>query len=73
MVPYAASPPSPPTPCPRRHYTQVPMPSVTVPVDPGGHYEGLPYFETFGDRISFVGGINRPKVGPAGRPVAIIH
>ena len=38
------------------------MVSVAVPVDPSGEYAGLPHFVQFGDAISFVGGINMPKL-----------
>ena len=38
------------------------MVSVAVPVDPSGEYAGLPHFVQFGDNISFVGGINMPKL-----------
>ena len=41
---------------------QVPVVSVAVPVDPSGEYAGLPHFVQFGDAISFVGGINMPKL-----------
>ncbi len=42
-------------------FVQIPVVSVEVPVDPGGRYGGLPHFSHFGEGISFVGGINRPK------------
>lgn len=40
----------------------VPVVSAPVAVDPSGRYEGLPHFTHFGDGISFVGGINKPKL-----------
>ena len=41
---------------------QVPVVSVAMPVDPSCEYAGLPHFVHFGDAISFVGGINMPKL-----------
>ena len=40
----------------------MPVVSVAVPVDPSGEYVGLAHFVQFGDAISFVGGINMPKL-----------
>ena len=40
---------------------QIPVVSVEVAVDPGGRYGDLPHFSHFGEGITFVGGINRPK------------
>ena len=41
---------------------QVPVVSVSIPVDPSCKYEGLACFASFGDTIQFVGGINKPKL-----------
>ena len=41
---------------------QIPVVSVSIPVDSSCKYEGLPTFNQFGDTITFVGGINRPKL-----------
>lgn len=41
---------------------QVPVVSVSIPVDPSCKYEGIPCFTAFGDTILFVGGINKPKL-----------
>ncbi len=41
---------------------QVPVVSVSIPVDPSCEYEGLACFASFGDTIQFVGGINKPKL-----------
>lgn len=40
----------------------MPVTSVSLPVDRGCRYEGVPHFVQFGDRIQFVGGINKPKL-----------
>ena len=40
----------------------VPVVSAPVEVDPSCCYSDLPYFTHFGDSISFVGGINKPKL-----------
>ena len=40
----------------------VPVVSAPVEVDPSCRYDNLPYFTHFGDSISFVGGINKPKL-----------
>ena len=45
-----------------RSLNLVPVVSAPIAVDPSGHYEGLPHFTHFGDSISFVGGINKPKL-----------
>lgn len=49
----------PPTP---RNYAHLPVTSVELPVDPGGHYSSFPHFVGFAERIRFVGGINKPKI-----------
>ena len=41
---------------------QVPVVSVSIPVDPSCNYEGLACFTSFGETIQFVGGINKPKL-----------
>ncbi|KAL4452130.1 hypothetical protein ABPG75_007792 [Micractinium tetrahymenae] len=46
----------------RQNYIHLPVTSVTLPVDPSGHYEGFPHFVSFAERIKFVGGINKPKI-----------
>ena len=46
---------------PKHTQAQIPVATVDVPVDPRGRYEGLPTFSHFGEGISFVGGINKPK------------
>lgn len=40
----------------------MPVASVSLPVDPSCRYEGFPYFVGFGERVQFVGGINKPKL-----------
>lgn len=40
----------------------VPVVSAPVEVDPSCRYADLPHFSHFGDSISFVGGINKPKL-----------
>ena len=40
----------------------VPVVSAPVEVDPSCRYAHLPLFSHFGDSISFVGGINKPKL-----------
>ncbi len=45
-----------------RALNKVPVVSVSVPVNPSCRYEGLPTFSHFGNTISFVGGINKPKL-----------
>ncbi|KAK9806879.1 hypothetical protein WJX72_005975 [[Myrmecia] bisecta] len=40
----------------------VPLPSVSLPVDPAATYTDFAHFNGFGDKIQFVGGINRPKL-----------
>lgn len=40
----------------------VPVVSAPVEVDPSCRYDNLPHFSHFGDSISFVGGINKPKL-----------
>ena len=40
----------------------VPVVSAPVEVDPSCRYAHLPHFSHFGDSISFVGGINKPKL-----------
>jgi hypothetical protein len=36
--------------------------SVSIPVDPSCSYSGLACFSHFGEGITFVGGINKPKL-----------
>ncbi len=38
------------------------MVSVSIPVDPSCRYSGLACFSHFGEGITFVGGINKPKL-----------
>lgn len=38
------------------------MVSVSIPVDPSCVYAGLACFSHFGEGITFVGGINKPKL-----------
>lgn len=45
-----------------RDFTLVPVVSAPVEVDPSCRYDNLPHFTHFGDSISFVGGINKPKL-----------
>ena len=45
-----------------RDFTLVPVVSAPVEVDPSCCYANLPHFTHFGDSISFVGGINKPKL-----------
>ena len=45
-----------------RDLNLVPVVSAPVQVDPSCRYDNLPHFSHFGDRISFVGGINKPKL-----------
>jgi len=40
----------PAAPC-HRNYTHVPVTSVSLPVDPSGHYEGFAHFVSFAERI----------------------
>ena len=49
----------------RRNIKQLqhlPVVSKSVEVDPSCKYADLPHFAGFGDSISFVGGVNRPKL-----------
>ena len=41
---------------------QVPVVSVSVPVDPSCKYDNIPSFMEFAGTIQFVGGINKPKL-----------
>lgn len=41
---------------------QVPVVSVSVPVDPSCKYDNTPSFMEFVGTIQFVGGINKPKL-----------
>ncbi|BDA48015.1 Serine-protein kinase ATM [Coccomyxa sp. Obi] len=41
---------------------KVPVVSVSIPVDPSCTYAGLACFSHFGEGITFVGGINKPKL-----------
>ena len=43
-------------------WCQVPVVSMSVPVDPSCKYDDLACFSAFGDTIQFVGGINKPKL-----------
>ncbi|KAL3152004.1 hypothetical protein ABBQ32_001124 [Trebouxia sp. C0010 RCD-2024] len=45
-----------------RDLSLVPVVSAPVDVDPSCRYDNLPHFSHFGDSISFVGGINKPKL-----------
>ena len=45
-----------------RDFTLVPVVSAPVEVDPSCRYDNLAHFTHFGDSISFVGGINKPKL-----------
>lgn len=54
-------PPASPS-CLPRNYQHIPVTSVSLPVDPGGHYTSFPHFVGFSERIKFVGGINKPKI-----------
>ena len=45
-----------------RDFSLVPVVSAPVEVDPTCCYADLPHFSHFGDSISFVGGINKPKL-----------
>ena len=45
-----------------RNLDAVPVTSVAVPVDLSCRYEGLPHHQAFGERVRFVGGINKPKL-----------
>lgn len=40
----------------------VPIVSKDVEVDPSGRYDNIAYLSAFGDSMSFVGGINKPKL-----------
>lgn len=40
----------------------VPVVSEEVDVDPSCRYEDIIYLTTFGDSVTFVGGINKPKL-----------
>ena len=40
----------------------VPIVSKEVQVDPSGRYEDITTLAAFGDSMSFVGGINKPKL-----------
>ena len=56
----------------RRSHRQlhlVPVVSKEVPIDPSGRYDNLAYLVAFGDTMSFVGGINKPKLVSA--PLAL--
>lgn len=48
----------------RQNYESLPVTSVTLPVDPGAHYDphSFPHFVCFAERIKFVGGVNKPKI-----------
>eukprot|EP00884_Botryococcus_braunii_P019002 jgi/Botrbrau1/5786/Bobra.0155s0009.1 len=45
-----------------RNLTKLPVVSRQLPVDPSARYEGFAHFDSFGDTIRFVGGINKPKL-----------
>ena len=45
-----------------RDLSLVPVVSAPVEVDPSCRYDSLPHFTHFGDSISFVGGVNKPKL-----------
>lgn len=45
-----------------RDLSLVPVVSAPVEVDPSCRYANLPHFTHFGDSISFVGGVNKPKL-----------
>ena len=45
-----------------RGLSLVPVVSAPLAVDPSCAYHHLPHFTHFGDSISFVGGINKPKL-----------
>ncbi len=44
----------------------VPLVSYTLEVDPECRYEGLPHFVRFHDTVTFVGGVNKPKLVQVG-------
>jgi len=48
----------------RRHQnlTRCPLVSKEMPVDPSGAYADFPHVVGYGETITFVGGINRPKL-----------
>lgn len=41
---------------------RIPVVSSSLEVDPSCTYQEIPYVVTFGERISFVGGVNKPKL-----------
>ncbi|KAL6779607.1 ATM1 [Auxenochlorella protothecoides x Auxenochlorella symbiontica] len=45
-----------------RAMPRVPVASASLAVDPSCRYEDVPTLVSFGDRLTFVGGINRPKL-----------
>ena len=45
-----------------RDLSLVPVVSAPVELDPSCRYDNLPHFTHFGDTISFVGGVNKPKL-----------
>lgn len=45
-----------------RAMPRVPVASASLAVDPSCRYEDVPTLMSFGDRLTFVGGINRPKL-----------